>query len=85
MDLVSGDKLAKMQPVEKIRFIIDEVKDGKILVLEKGLSYGEAAEKVGVHRMSIYWACYAARGNKHGKSGKTQTGHGRARLRMCEK
>ncbi|MCD4800200.1 MAG: DUF2073 domain-containing protein, partial [Methanococcoides sp.] len=43
MDLVSEDRLAKMQPVEKIRFIIDEIKDGKILVLEKGLTPEEEA------------------------------------------
>ena len=30
MDLVSEDRLAKMPPVEKIRFILDEVKSGKI-------------------------------------------------------
>lgn len=43
MDLVSEDRLAKMPPVEKIRFIIDEVKNGKILVLEKGLTPEEEA------------------------------------------
>ncbi|MGM0771054.1 MAG: DUF2073 domain-containing protein [Halobacteriota archaeon] len=43
MDLVSEDRLAKMPPVEKIRFIIDEVKSGKILVLEKGLTPEEEA------------------------------------------
>jgi hypothetical protein len=32
MDLISEEKLAEMAPVEKVRFIIDEVRSGKILV-----------------------------------------------------
>lgn len=48
------------------------------LVLEKGLAYGKAAERVGVHRMSVYWACYNARGGKH-ENGKTQIGKGGAK------
>ncbi len=46
MDMLSEDRLAKMAPVEKIRFIIDEVKSGKILVLEKGLSPAEEANLI---------------------------------------
>ncbi|ABE52774.1 DUF2073 domain-containing protein [Methanococcoides burtonii] len=46
MDLVSEDRLAKMQPVEKVRFIIDEVKGGKILVLERGLTPEEEASLI---------------------------------------
>lgn len=46
MDLVSEDKLAEMTPVEKVRFIIDEVKEGKILVLEKGLTPEEEAHLI---------------------------------------
>ncbi|KXS40859.1 MAG: hypothetical protein AWU58_1848, partial [Methanohalophilus sp. T328-1] len=46
MDLLSEDRLARMSPVEKIRFIIDEVKNGKILVLERGLSPEEEANLI---------------------------------------
>jgi hypothetical protein len=46
LDLVSEDKLAEMTPVEKVRFIIDEVKEGKILVLEKGLTPEEEAHLI---------------------------------------
>ncbi len=46
MDLVSEHRLSQMTPVEKVRFIIDEVKNGKILVLEKGLSPEEEASLI---------------------------------------
>ncbi|APH38786.1 MULTISPECIES: DUF2073 domain-containing protein [Methanohalophilus] len=46
MDLLSEDRLARMSPVEKVRFIIDEVKNGKILVLERGLSPEEEANLI---------------------------------------
>jgi Uncharacterized protein conserved in archaea len=46
MDLVSEHRLSQMSPVEKVRFIIDEVKNGKILVLEKGLSPEEEASLI---------------------------------------
>jgi hypothetical protein len=46
MDLVSEHRLSQMSPVEKVRFIIDEVKSGKILVLEKGLSPEEEASLI---------------------------------------
>ncbi len=46
MDLVSEHRLAEMAPVEKVRFIIDRVKEGKILVLEKGLSPEEEASLI---------------------------------------
>lgn len=46
MDLISEHRLAEMAPVEKVRFIIDEVRDGKILVLEKGLSPEEEASLI---------------------------------------
>lgn len=46
MDLVSEHRLSQMTPVEKVRFIIDEVMNGKILVLEKGLSPEEEASLI---------------------------------------
>lgn len=38
MDLISEDKLDAMTSMEKVRLILDEVRNGKILVLEKGLT-----------------------------------------------
>ncbi len=46
MDLISEHRLSEMAPVEKVRFIIDEVMEGKILVLEKGLSPTEEASLI---------------------------------------
>jgi hypothetical protein len=46
MDLVSEHRLSQMSPVENVSFIIDEVKSGKILVLEKGLSPEEEASLI---------------------------------------
>ena len=53
MDLISEDKLAEMAPVEKVRFIIDEVKSGKILVLEKGLTPEEEANLIEITMSQI--------------------------------
>ncbi|MGP8337442.1 MAG: DUF2073 domain-containing protein [Methanosarcinaceae archaeon] len=53
MDLISEDKLAKMAPVEKVRFIIDEVKSGKILVLESGLTPEEEANLIEITMSQI--------------------------------
>ena len=41
MDLISGEKLAKLTSMEKIRLILDKVKTGKIVVLESGLTPDE--------------------------------------------
>ena len=41
MDLISGEKLEKMTSMEKIRLILDKVKNGKIVVLESGLTSEE--------------------------------------------
>jgi uncharacterized protein len=41
MDLISGEKLEKMTSMEKIRLILDKVKNGKIVVLECGLTSEE--------------------------------------------
>lgn len=46
MDLISEDKLSEMTPMEKIRLILDGVKEGKILVLEKGLTPSEEAKLI---------------------------------------
>jgi len=41
MDLISEDKMNTMTPMEKVRLILDGVRNGKILVLEKGLTPDE--------------------------------------------
>jgi len=46
IDLISEEMLGRMGSYEKIRFILDNVKDGKILVLEKGLDPKEEAELI---------------------------------------
>ncbi len=38
MDLISEERLKDLTPMEKVRMILDEVRNGKILVLEKGLT-----------------------------------------------
>ncbi|HVL87535.1 MAG TPA: DUF2073 domain-containing protein [Candidatus Thermoplasmatota archaeon] len=46
IDLVSRKKLEDMSTAEKVRFIIDEVKRDKILVLEVGLEPAEEAKLI---------------------------------------
>ncbi|NLI62783.1 MAG: DUF2073 domain-containing protein [Methanosarcinaceae archaeon] len=46
LDLVSENKLSAMAPIEKVRYIIGEVKKGKIMVLEKGLTPIEEAKLI---------------------------------------
>ena len=46
INLVSKDKLVAMSPTEKLRFILDEVRSGKVLVLERGLTPTEEAKLI---------------------------------------
>lgn len=46
MDLISEDKLSRLTAMEKIRLILDGVKEGKILVLERGLTPSEEAKLI---------------------------------------
>lgn len=46
MDLISEDKLDNMTSMEKVRLILDEVRSGKILVLEKGLTPSEQTKLI---------------------------------------
>ncbi len=41
--LISAEKIESMATPEKIRFILDEVEQGKILILERGLTPQEEA------------------------------------------
>ncbi len=38
IDLISADKLAKLTSMEKIHLILDHVRQGNIVILEKGLA-----------------------------------------------
>lgn len=46
MDLISEDKLNGMTSMEKVRLILDEVRNGKILILEKGLTPNEQTKLI---------------------------------------
>ncbi len=46
MDLISEDRLDAMTSMEKVRLILDEVRNGKILVLEKGLTPNEQTKLI---------------------------------------
>lgn len=46
LDLISEAKISQMASMEKVRYIIDEVRKGKILVLEKGLNPMEEAKLI---------------------------------------
>jgi hypothetical protein len=46
INLVSAEKIEKMGLEEKIRFILDEVEAGKILILERGLTPQEEARLI---------------------------------------
>ena len=41
MDLISEDKINAMSSIEKLRFVLDGVKAGKIVILEGGLTSEE--------------------------------------------
>lgn len=46
LDLISGDRLSDMGSAEKISTILDSVKEGKIVVLEEGLTPDEESRLV---------------------------------------
>lgn len=46
INLVSVNRLGEMTSEEKIRFILDEVEQGKVLVLERGLTPPEEARLI---------------------------------------
>jgi len=53
IDLISEDRLAKLTSMEKIRLILDDVKEGNIIVLEKGLAPEEASKLIELTMMEI--------------------------------
>ncbi|UZE92397.1 MAG: DUF2073 domain-containing protein [Methanosarcinales archaeon] len=46
IDLVSGDRFSTMASMEKIRFILDMVRNGSIVILERGLTPEEEAKLI---------------------------------------
>ena len=53
MDLISEDKMSELTAMEKIRLILDGVKEGKILVLERGLTPSEEAKLIEMTMIEI--------------------------------
>ncbi len=53
VNLISKEKLSKMGSMEKIRMILDSVKEGKIVVLETGLTPEEEAKLIEVTMLEI--------------------------------
>lgn len=53
LDLLSGARLQQMTTMEKIRFIIDSVKDRNIVILEEGLTPDEESKLVEVTMSEI--------------------------------
>jgi hypothetical protein len=53
IDLISEERLLRLTPMEKIRLILDDVKKGNIVVLEKGLPPDEASKLIEITMMEI--------------------------------
>ncbi|MBO8182944.1 MAG: DUF2073 domain-containing protein [Archaeoglobus sp.] len=53
LNLISKDRLDKMATMEKLKMILDEVKDGKIVVLESGLTPEEEAKLIEMTMLEI--------------------------------
>ncbi|MDD1679658.1 MAG: DUF2073 domain-containing protein [Methanomicrobiales archaeon] len=46
IDLISEDRLSRLTSMEKVRLILDDVMEGNIVVLEKGLAPDEASKLI---------------------------------------
>ena len=53
LNLISKERLEKMGTMEKLRMILDEVKSGKIVVLESGLTPEEEAKLIEMTMLEI--------------------------------
>lgn len=53
LNLISKDMLERMASMEKLRMILDSVKEGKIVVLESGLSPEEEAKLIEMTMLEI--------------------------------
>ncbi len=46
VDMVSADRIKDMNTTEKIRFILDDVREGKVVILESGLTPEEESKLI---------------------------------------
>lgn len=53
IDLVSGERMNNLRSMEKIRLILDGVRDGNIVILEEGLSPDEESKLIEVTMTEI--------------------------------
>ncbi|PSP85748.1 DUF2073 domain-containing protein [Halobacteriales archaeon QS_1_68_17] len=53
IDLISGDRMAELTSMEKIRMILDGVREGNIVILEEGLSPDEESRLIEVTMTEI--------------------------------
>lgn len=53
VDLIGGDRMAGKTSMEKIRMILDGVRDGNIVILEEGLSPDEESKLIEVTMTEI--------------------------------
>jgi len=53
LNLISKERLEKMASMEKLRMILDSVKEGKIVVLESGLTPEEEAKLIELTMLEI--------------------------------
>jgi Uncharacterized protein conserved in archaea len=53
IDLISGERLSGMRSMEKIRMILDGVREGNIVILEEGLSPDEESRLIEVTMAEI--------------------------------
>jgi hypothetical protein len=53
IDMLSSDRLSQMTSMEKIRLILDDVRHGYIVVLEKGLTPEEQGKLLEITMMEI--------------------------------
>jgi len=53
IDLISGERMAGLASMEKIRMILDGVRDGNIVILEEGLSPDEESRLIEVTMTEI--------------------------------
>ncbi|MCL9812236.1 DUF2073 domain-containing protein [Natranaeroarchaeum aerophilus] len=53
IDLISGDRMEGMTGMEKIRMILDGVRDGNIVILEQGLTPDEESKLIEVTMTEI--------------------------------
>jgi hypothetical protein len=53
IDLISGERMSGMTSMEKIRLILDGVRDGNIVILEEGLSPDEESRLIEVTMTEI--------------------------------